>query len=251
MDGAGLNAFLNFLGVPGWKSDAFSDAELLAEVAGKLCYMSFSPDLNLNLTKTGGRNNYDYLQKGIIATKHGSVLEHSTVSLALMNVSRIVTHEIVRHRAGAAYSQVSGRYVRADHIDMYIPSDIQANPEARAVFVKAAGQMEENLIELAQIYDIDNMKSVEQFSLKKILTSAFRRLVGNGQANHIVATYNHRSLRHIIELRTSSHAEEEIRLTFWKIFEQLRIRFPAFYGDAKVSDPIRGLPEVTFEYGSV
>lgn len=246
----GLNGFLQFLGVPEWKTDAASDAEKLCEVAGKLCYMSFSTDLNKNLTKVGTRNNYDYLQNGIIKTKHGSVLEHSSVTLALMNVSRVVTHEIVRHRAGAAYSQVSGRYVRTDQIDMYLPSDIQDSEEATEVFRQAVTQMENSLEELAKIFSIDEMRSPEQFGLKKILTSAFRRLVGNGQANHIIASYNHRSLRHLIELRTDRHAEEEIRVVFSEVFKKVVQRYPAIYGDASV-ETVRGIDEIKFANSKV
>lgn len=246
----GLSEFLNFLGVPAWASSALSDAEELCEIAGKLCYMSFSTDLNKNLTKVGTRSNEEYLQEGIIATKHGSVLEHPTVSLALMNVSRVVTHELIRHRAGAAYSQVSGRYVRTDAIDFYLPDHIKANKAARDVFVKAVTAMEDNVAELARIYDVDNMRTKEGFTLKKILTSAFRRLVGNGQANHIICSYNHRALRHLIELRTDGHAEEEIRKTFAQVFLTMRSCYPAIYKDAMV-ELVADIPQVTFKHSKV
>jgi thymidylate synthase (FAD) len=243
--------FLRYLNVQDWTTDAHSDAEELMEAAGKLCYLSFSTDLNKNLTKTGTRNNYDYLQKGIIATKHGSVLEHGVVTIAFMDVSRVFTHELVRHRPSSAYSQVSGRYVRTDSIDMFLPSVIKENEEAVRIFQRAQGQMEENVIELARVFKIDEMKTPAEFSLKKILTSAFRRIIGNGQANHIIATYNHRSLRHILEVRTSVHAEEEIRIVFYKLYKMLKKKYPAIYGDAKESEPINGIPEVTFEYSKV
>ncbi len=58
----GLEGMLEHLGVPDWQTDAASDTEKLSEIAGKLCYMSFDTELNANLTRTGGRNNYDYLQ---------------------------------------------------------------------------------------------------------------------------------------------------------------------------------------------
>lgn len=246
-----FNKFLDFLNVPAWATDARSDAEVLMEAAGKLCYLSFSTDLNKNLTKTGTRNNFDYLQKGIIGTKHGSILEHATVTVAFMNVSRVFTHELVRHRPGAAYSQVSGRYVRTDNIDMFLPSVIKENPHAVEIFKNAMMQMEVNMDRLANTFRIDNMKTPAEFSLKKILTSAFRRLIGNGQANHIIATYNHRSLRHILEVRTSVHAEEEIRIAFYKLFLLLQRKYPAIYGDAKVSEPVNGYPEITFEHSKV
>ena len=224
---------LNSLGVNGWQSDAEDDAALLTEFAGKSCYMSFDTSLNQNLTKVGGRNNHDYIQQGIIANKHGSVLEHSTVTFFITDVSRVVTHEIVRHRAGTAFSQVSGRYVRTDEISYYIPRDIyDQGGEVLATFTDAFRQMEENNRKLVERSGISGMA----FDLKKRLTSAFRRIIGNGQANHIVVTANHRAWRHMIEMRTDPHAEEEIRVVFAEISRQLRSQFKAIYADAVVTE---------------
>lgn len=243
---AGMEAALAELGVHGWDNNAETHADLLTEFAGKSCYMSFDLELNNNLTKVGGRSNHDYIQKGIVATKHGSVLEHSTVSFMLTNVSRVVTHELVRHRAGTAFSQTSGRYVRTDQIDMYAPTLIAQNPEAAAVFKRAMTQMEENLKELEGIFEVDK----QDFNTKKQLTSAFRRIIGNGQANHIVVTANHRAWRHMIEMRTSVHAEEEIRVIFADIGRQLFQKFPTIYADA-VFDISSGIPEITFTHSKV
>lgn len=228
----GLNSFLAELGVPEWTTDAPTDAEKLMEVAGKLCYMSFSTDLNKNLTKTGGRSNLQYLQDGLIKVKHGSVLEHATVTFILLNVSRVLTHELVRHRAGCAYSQVSGRYVRTGVIyGSDLPEIIKKNPKAMEIFENAFKQMEDNVQKLSSVFKIDEMTSPKAFALKKILTSAFRRLVGNGQANHITFTANHRALRHILVERTSRHAEEEIRKVFLSVFSLLKTRYPNLYAD--------------------
>jgi thymidylate synthase (FAD) len=244
----GRGAFLAAIGAPAdWRTDAASDAEELCEIAGKSCYLSFSADLNKNLTRVGGRSNFDYLQAGIVGTRHGSVLEHATVTLAFVDVSRVFTHELVRHRAGAAYSQVSGRYVRTDELGYFLPSAIAANEEAAAIFAMAFKSMEIWAMDLAAIFDIDNLKN---FNLKKTLTSAFRRLIGNGQANHIVATFNHRALRNIIELRTSRHAEEEIRLVFSKVFALVRCRYPALYADARV-ESVDAIDEVVFAAGKI
>ena len=228
VDYAAMDHALLHLGVDGWATDSDNDADALTEFAGKSCYMSFDKNLNLNLTKVGGRPNSAYIQDGIIGNKHGSVLEHSTVTFFLTNVSRVVTHELVRHRAGTAFSQTSGRYVRSNNVDMYIPDELAGCPEAVAVFQRANAQMEENLAELVEITGIDTMTN---FELKKRLTSAFRRILGNGQANHLVMTGNHRAWRHIIEMRTSVHAEEEIRVIMSDVAQQLKDKFPTIYGD--------------------
>jgi thymidylate synthase (FAD) len=249
----GLGRVLAELGVSEWKprvEDMHSDvseAELLTEVAGKLCYLSFSTDLNKNLTRANTRTNREYIQTQIIGTKHGSVLEHSSVTFALMNVSRVFTHELVRHRAGAAYSQVSGRYARTDELDYYLPEDIANEPEAKYLFQRAFSQMEEWIRDLERITDIDNEMN---FSVKKRLTSAFRRIIGNGQANHIIVTGNHRAWRHWIEMRTSAGAEEEIRKVFVQIFDILARRHPAIYGDAE-TEMDRGIPAIRFRASKV
>lgn len=236
------------LGAGHWRpSGEGTDADRLIEFAGKSCYMSFDTSLNKNLTKVGGRSTHDYIQHGIIANKHGSVLEHATVTFFLVDVSRVVTHEIIRHRAGAAYSQTSGRYVRNDEISYYVPRDIyDAGGDVLATFTDAFRQMEENTRKLAAASNIDS----EPFSIKKRLTSAFRRIIGNGQANNIVVTANHRAWRHMIEMRTDPHAEEEIRVVFADISWQLRKRFPMIYADAQVSVVDR-IEVTTFEHSKV
>jgi len=240
---------LAHLGVPNPKGllGSDNDAEVLTEFAGKSCYMSFDESLNQNLTKVGGRSNHDYIQQAIIANHHGSVLEHSTVTFFITNVSRVVTHEAIRHRAGTAFSQTSGRYVRASSFDYYLPKCIEElGPRAVAVFAKAFLQMEENVAELVELADMDN----QPFATKKKLTSAFRRIVGNGQANHIVVTANHRAWRHIIDMRTAPVAEEEIRVVLADISRQLRERFPAIYADAQVGE-VDGIEVTKFEHSKV
>ena len=244
VDYAAMDHALLSLGVDGWTSDGGTDADVLTEFAGKSCYMSFDKNLNLNLTKVGGRPNSAYIQDGIIGNKHGSVLEHSTVTFFLTNVSRVVTHELVRHRAGTAFSQTSGRYVRSNEVDMYIPDELAGCPEAVAVFQRANTQMEENLADLVTVSGIEEMKD---FELKKRLTSAFRRLIGNGQANHLVMTANHRAWRHVIEMRTSVHAEEEIRVIMSDVAQQLKDKFPTIYGDMDKN----GVDEWVFAHSKV
>ena len=233
VDYAAMDHALLHLGVDGWASDGGTDADVLTEFAGKSCYMSFDKNLNLNLTKVGGRPNSAYIQDGIIGNKHGSVLEHSTVTFFLTNVSRVVTHELVRHRAGTAFSQTSGRYVRSNDVDMYLPNELVGCSEAVAVYQRAVRQMEENLAELVEVTGIEEMTN---FDLKKRLTSAFRRIIGNGQANHLVMTANHRAWRHVIEMRTSVHAEEEIRETMGDVARQLKDKFPTIYGDMNLNN---------------
>lgn len=256
IDEDGYMQALTTLGVPDWAptgepdseqegdTEMPSDAEELIEFAGKSCYMSFSLDLNKNLTKVGARTNREYLQQGIIGVDHGSVLEHASVTFFLKDVTRVMTHELVRHRVGTAFSQVSGRYVRTDVIGYYLPKAMKGTM-AEAFFAKAFATMEGWIQTLEKAYQIDELKD---FNLKKKLTSTFRRLIGNGQSNHIVFTANHRALRHIIPLRTHRSAEEEIRIVFATIAELLKERYPNLYADMHL-EFFDGIEEITFRKG--
>ena len=222
----GLTSYLTSIGAPNWSTDAPSDAEKLTEVAGKTCYMSFDKSLNKNLTRVRDNRNRDYIQEGLIAVGHGSVLEHSGVTFAITDVSRIFTHELVRHRSGCAYSQVSGRYVRVDEIEAYRPD---ALTDGENELLKQA------LSQIEVLYkDLESVvfeRVGNDFDTKKKVTSALRRMLPNGQANHIIFTANHRALRHIIEMRTSVHAEEEISVVFKEILSILKSRYPNIYED--------------------
>jgi len=222
----GRDAFLNHIGAQGWETNAPSASEELIEIAGKTCYMSFNTDLNKNLTRVREKRNRDYIQNGIIAVNHGSVLEHSSVTFAITNVSRIFTHELVRHRAGCAYSQVSGRYVRTDELEAYDPEIF--TPEEKETFVKALEQIEI----LYKDFETQAFERVgDDFGTKKKVTSALRRIMPNGQNNTIIFTANHRAMRHIINMRTDPHAEEEIIDVFEKIRDVMKAEFPNIYED--------------------
>lgn len=230
---SGIRELKEALGITDWDTDAASPAEWLTEFAGKSCYMSFDLRLNQNLTSVNTRANAEYVRSAIIGHHHGSVLEHSTVTLFLKDVSRVVTHELVRHRVGTAYSQTSGRYVRVGEVDYYVPRCIAENSEALAVFVSAFETQETASRALADIFELDHMRD---FVKKKEVTSAIRRIIGNGQAANIVVTGNHRSWRHMIALRTAPGAEEEIRLVFVEIAGWLAERYPSIYADMSIDD---------------
>ena len=107
-----------------------SDTDLI-EIAGRLCYKSFGSEagsrLNKNISKTR-EGNAEYLYN-ILKSHHGSVLEHQSVSIAFINVSRVFTHEIVRHRVGTGFSQESLRYVRFSDIKMRFPNTLAVGGE--------------------------------------------------------------------------------------------------------------------------
>ena len=205
---------------------AGKESELLIGLAGRTCYKSFKAGLNPNVTKVRS-DDFEYIGN-VLKQKHGSIFEHASVSFLLTDVSRVVTHELVRHRAGTAFSQESMRYVRIEEFRMHIPECIrELGPEAVQLFRDAVDQSEAYTKKISALIDWDNIT----FHKKKELTSALRRIAPAGAATNIVVTANHRAWRHMIEMRTSYGAEEEIRIVFALIAEELKRAFPAIYQD--------------------
>src|SRR5213075_1450348 len=109
-----------------WQTDTEVGAERLAEVAGRVCYMSYGK---------GRKTNREFLQH-IVEVGHGSVLEHGVWSFLITGVSRSFTHELVRHRH-FSYSQLSQRYVNESESDFIEPDVIAGDPELHRIWSQA------------------------------------------------------------------------------------------------------------------
>jgi thymidylate synthase (FAD) len=225
-----LAEYLKDIGASEWTTEA-TDAETLCEVYGRLCYRSFGVGLNKNVTKVR-EGNGPYLAN-INKSGHGAVLEHSTLNFIFRPVSRVFTHELVRHRVGVAISQESMRYVRLDDMKQYesplIESfDIEERSLANAIVEDTMVFIEESVKKLETLFKIDEMKN---FSEKKKVTSWLRRIAPDGMMTSIGWSANFRTLRHVIPLRTSIHAEEEIREVFNEVAFVCKDRFPNVFAD--------------------
>src|SRR6266513_3582067 len=122
-----LDRFLADHGVA-WQTDTEVAAEHLVEAAGRVCYMSFAKP------RPGGNQTYigHILQVG-----HGSVLEHAVWNFLFTGISRTLTHELIRHRAGFGYSQLSQRYVDESIAEYVEPALITADPELHGMWLEA------------------------------------------------------------------------------------------------------------------
>ena len=232
----GLSAFLTHLGAPEWSSNAPTDIELLTEVYGRACYKSFGTELNPNITRVRGSNE-TYISN-VIEKGDGSVLEHGVVNFFFCDVSRVFTHELVRHRVGTAMSQESLRYVRLTDLDWYAPICIQENAAAMTIFEKTMDGLSNLQKDLSELYELD---TTNDFNFKKQITSAMRRIAPIGLATNIGWSCNMRTLRHVIEMRTDPGSEEEIRLVFSKVADIAIERWPNLFADYEV-DIVDNLP---------
>ena len=157
------------------------------------------------------------------------MLEHISYSFVFHNVSRVLTHELVRHRAGTAVSQESMRFVRLDDIPFWFPDWAHEDEELMRQAYDLLARMEWFQVQLGRRFNLDEPGT--SFAEKKAKTSFMRRFAPDGVATSIMWTANARALRHVIEARTAPGAEEEIRLVFAEVARIMQREAPALFGD--------------------
>ncbi|HEY2572247.1 MAG TPA: FAD-dependent thymidylate synthase [Solirubrobacteraceae bacterium] len=243
IDVEGMRGYLVDVGGESWlqrrldeSAGAPNGGELVVEFGGRACYRSWEPGLNPNVTKV--RTDQREYFANILRSAHGSVLEHANYSFALRNVSRVFTHELVRHRAGSAFSQESLRYVRLADIGFRVPPALEPVRERVLAIVE---QLEEFQVSAASELGID--EEGVPFHVKKEVTSALRRLAPIGLSTDIIWTANARTLRHVIEMRTAPGAEEELRIVFDRIARTMQAEAPGLFQDFVLQDDGSWAPE--------
>lgn len=237
--------------------------EIICSMFAKMCYKSLVVGKNANVRKV--RAVTPNLES-CFETGHGSIFEHFLLNFVVTDCSRVFTHELVRHRAGTAFSQTSGRYCRLDSIDLVW--DPILDP-VKDLWTKGLEKIEDLVYltecqlklrkppnnEITKDFTIidpsmfikcrdngqpkmaDSVRWVPDdsfdFNKRKKITSAIRRIAPNGQSNEIAFSVNVRALRQTIQLRTSEFAEYEIREIFGQIYHLIASRFPLMFYKAK------------------
>lgn len=222
----------------------------LVKIAGQLCYMSFGPDR----TRNSETRKYTH---NIVSSGHGSVLEHPNVSLLFYGISRSLTHELVRHRAGMAYSQVSQRYVDGSRLRFVERPEYQDDPELHRMFEEEidhhAAMYEETAQKLLQRQEAGAgiLSGENKRDRRKKVNQAARSVLGNHAEAPIIVTGNLRAWRHVFNMRASEHAEVEIRRAMYRAFLCLALLDPIIFGDFRIVEYADGTKGVTTAYPKV
>jgi thymidylate synthase (FAD) len=202
-----------------------TDGERLAEFAGRLCYMSQHNPAN--------RSTRDYLEN-IKKQGHGSVLEHANYSLLLEGVSRSLTHELVRHRAGFAYSQLSQRYVDESQASFVAPPAVAGDEALEGAWRAQIESAQASYVALvAQLMERYGWVA-DRVHRRKMAREAARGVLPNSTETKIVVTGNARAWRTMLELRSSEGAELEIRRAAVAILRILQQEAPGFFSDFEI-----------------
>lgn len=170
-------------------------------------------------------------RNGIPVWSGNSVLEHAVWNLVFTGVSRTLTHELVRHRAGFGFSQLSQRYVDESVAEYVEPDVIANNPEAHKRWVNTVGVAHEGYLELVAILAEVFKDEPDKTLRRKLARQAARSVLPNATETKIFVTANARALRHFIELRCSRHAETEIRKLAGAVLRVMKTEAPNLFSD--------------------
>lgn len=182
------------------------DPEITVALAARTCYSSKLP---LAISKERA----EYLIRELIERGHESVLEHASFTFAIEGISRVTSHQLVRHRL-ASYSQQSQRYVSVKEADFIIPPSVVENSEAQELFYKAIEESKKAYQELVNL---------------GIPQEDARYMMAQGIATNLVLSANARELLHIFRLRLCNRAQWEIRELAQKMLELVKDLAPAIF----------------------
>ncbi|MDO8676132.1 MAG: FAD-dependent thymidylate synthase [Candidatus Azambacteria bacterium] len=241
-------AFEQYADDPDW----LNETEAITKRAGQACYASYGLGRSKNTEEECAR----YLGN-IKSQKHGSVIEHPNVTLFIYGVSRSLTHELVRHRIVDGPSQLSQRYVDGKILRFIERPEYQGYSLLHNSFenwVEMAEEEYENRRQLLKDHFTQNYPEFSKMSAtekRKAQNQAARACLPNETETHIYFTANLRSWRFINELRSSEHAEVEIRNLAVKMFLCLYFIAPTIFSDYKIKELSDGTFTIETEYQKV
>lgn len=189
------------------------EPERTVAMSARLCY---SPIGAAQLEERISDEQAANLVRKLVSMGHFSTLEHVTFTFAIEGVSRVLTHQLVRHRI-ASYSQQSQRYVKEHDFEVITPHSIAARPEAKAKFDKL----------MTEIQDMYN-----EFLEMGVLAEDARYILPNAAETKIVCTFNARSLLNFFSLRCCARAQWEIRALAEKMLAEVKKVAPVIFENA-------------------
>ncbi|HEX4602195.1 MAG TPA: FAD-dependent thymidylate synthase [Gemmatimonadales bacterium] len=207
-----------------WRGEA-SAGERLAEFAGRICYMSQG--------NPAQRTTAEYLEN-IKKQGHGSVLEHAVYVLLIEGISRSCSHELVRHRAGFGYSQLSQRYVDESHAAFVVPPALLGDAALEAIWERHMTASQTAYVEAVGALMERYAWIDDKIHRRKMAREAARSVLPNATEVKIVVSGNARAWRTMLELRTGEGAELEIRRMAIACLRVLAREAPALFADFEI-----------------
>ncbi|MBQ7095905.1 MAG: FAD-dependent thymidylate synthase [Clostridia bacterium] len=212
------------------------DAEKVIASAAKLCYAR--ADIDTVMDGLTPEKTEQFLEM-LSSLGHESPIEHISFTFGIENVSRALLAQITRHRI-ASFSVQSQRYVAEDGFDFILPPAIEANEQAKALYIETMEELSRRYTALTDLL----MEGTEGATAdkKKAIEDA-RFVLPNGCTTKMMVTMNARSLLNFFRLRCCSRAQWEIRELATQMLELVKEICPTVFRYAGPPCVKGGCPE--------
>lgn len=237
--------FLTFLdqGNLFWRrTEGATQSEEIVEAAGRICYMSFG-------RTQSPRSNSEYIEN-LIQMGHESVLEHISWTVLITGISRAFTHQLVRHRVGFAFSQLSQQYHDERDADFIMPAGLEEVPDAAEAWnraVEAAKHAYTTIMEsLERREGTDRPGSGKKKEVQRAVRSAARSVLPNATETKIIMTANARAMRHLFKTRGAIPGDLEMRQVAAGLLKVLQPEAPAVFFDFEIQTWADNVPAVVY-----
>nr|WP_281720030.1 FAD-dependent thymidylate synthase [Nitrosomonas nitrosa] len=229
----GMERFLAARSLAWVNDDMAGDSERLVEAAGRVCYMSFG-------SRQFRTSNRAYIMN-LIRQAHDSVLEHANFTLLADGLSRSLTHQLVRHRIGFSYSQLSQQYHDESDIEFVEPLGLSQRPTSQRRWTEFMSQCRSLYREL--ITDLEKEFVASALADKertRLIRSIARSVLPSAANTTLVVTGNARAWRHLLSVRGSVPGDLEMRRYCISVFEVLSSAAPNLFADFELADDAFG-----------
>ena len=216
------------------------EPEKVVASAAKLCYSPVGVD---EIQEKMTQEQIDEFVNKLASMGHESPVEHVTFTFAIEGISRVTTHQLVRHRI-ASYSQQSQRYVKLKQFEYIVPPEIEKIPAAKKVFIETMERDQKAYDGLVNILMEEKWRQYERLELtekerKKILNKIEKEAIEdaryvfpNACETKIVVTMNVRSLLHFFNVRCCERAQWEIREMATEMLKECKKVAPILFKNA-------------------
>lgn len=229
IDADGIHRFLQDTNAQWRQTDTATEAERMIEFAGRICYMSFG-------AHQSARDNREYI-RNLIISGHESVLEHVSWTFLITGVSRGFSHQLVRHRVGIAFSQMSQQYHDEKDAEFVVPTGIDKHPEALRLWEEqttSALEAYRQISDLLRADAVSDEAGLTEKEKKRLLRSIARSVLPAATETKIVMTGNARALRHFLEVRGTIPGDIEMRVVASELLRILTVEAPSVFFDFAV-----------------
>jgi thymidylate synthase (FAD) len=241
-DAATFSRFLSTQHLDWRRTTGASPAEELVEAAGRICYLSFGENQS-------PRTNEEFIQN-LVRMGHESVLEHISWTFLIVGVTRAFTHQLVRHRAGFSFSQLSQQYHDERDATFVMPAELNGvpgAPEAWKDIMETTKRAYGTLDTVLREHEESLPKDLDKKEVNRAIRSAARSVLPNATETKIVVTANARALRHFLKVRGGIPGDREMREVAAALFTILTFAAPALFFDFQVKHLSDGSPQVHHE----